>query len=131
MLDSAELGVWIGPINVGVSCCADDVLTMSDDQQKLQCLLDLAKHYGQMYQVKYGASKTKITISGPEVDRTYYKDVSPWTMDDERINVVENNEHLGQIISGERQVMKNIDSRIIKFIRSMKLQKLHHFMNVN
>ena len=28
MLDSADHGVWIGPINVAVSCCADDILTI-------------------------------------------------------------------------------------------------------
>ena len=36
MLDSSDLGVWIGPINVSVLCCADDVLTMTDNQEKLQ-----------------------------------------------------------------------------------------------
>ena len=78
MLDSAELCLWIGPINVAVSCVADDVLNMTDDQYKLQCLLDMAQHYGDMYKVQYGASKTKVTISGSELDRNYYKDVSPW-----------------------------------------------------
>ena len=114
MLDSADLGVWIGPINTAVSCYADDVLAMSDDQDKLQGLLDMAQFYGNMYQVEYGASKTKITISGPEVDRTYYKEVSPWSMDGEKVKVVDDNDHLGQVISGERQVGKNIDLRIKK-----------------
>ena len=35
-LDSADLGVWIGPINCAISCCADDVLTFADTQSKLQ-----------------------------------------------------------------------------------------------
>ena len=26
MVESASLGVWIGPINTGISCCADDIL---------------------------------------------------------------------------------------------------------
>ena len=89
MLDSADLGVWMGPLNVAVSCCADDVLLMSDDQTKLQGLLDMANHYGKMYQVTYGASKTQITISGSEIDRTYFKEVSPWYMDGEKIKVVD------------------------------------------
>ena len=78
MLDSADLGVWIGPINVAVSCCADDVLNMSDDPDKLQCLLDMAQFYGDMYRVKYGAAKTKVTITGPVVDQDYYKERKPW-----------------------------------------------------
>ena len=112
MLDSADLGVWIGPVNVAVSCCADDVLTMTDSQDKMQCLLDMAKFYGDMYQVQYGASKTKITISGSEIDRNYFKEVRPWSMEGETVDVVDDNEHLGQVVSGDRQHEKNIDLRI-------------------
>ena len=35
-VDSANLGVWLGPINVGNSACADDEYLMSDSQSKLQ-----------------------------------------------------------------------------------------------
>ena len=44
-----------------------------------------------------------VIVSGPEMDRRYYKDVSPWKMDGEYVKVVENNEHLGQIISGKNR----------------------------
>ena len=47
-LDNSNLGVWIGPIHTGVSCCADDQLLMSDDQYKLQGMVDIASHYGDM-----------------------------------------------------------------------------------
>ena len=40
-------------------------------------------------------------------------------MDGEKVNVVEDNEHLGQIISGERQIIKNIDLRITKSRNSL------------
>ena len=59
-LDNANLGVWMGPINVGVSGVADDVYLMSDKQSKLQEQLNLSAHYGRMYRITYGASKTKI-----------------------------------------------------------------------
>ena len=39
----------------------------------------------------------------------YYSDVAPWTMENAKVKVVENNDHLGQIISGYRQEAKNID----------------------
>ena len=102
-MDSANLGVSIGPINVGVSCCADDVLAMSDDQHKLQCLLDIASKTGGMFKIQYGASKTKIIVSGPEIDQGYYADTKPWVMDNQTVSVVEDNDHLGQIISGQRE----------------------------
>ena len=113
-LEDAQLGVWIGPINAGVSGVADDVFLCSDNPVKLQSLIDIASHYGSLYRVQYGASKTKITVSGPAVDIQHYKDTKPWRMDGKQIEVVENNEHLGQIVSGMNQEEKNVDLRISK-----------------
>ena len=81
---------------------------------KLQDLLDIASHYGQMYRIKYGATKTKVTVVGSEVDTQYFKDIAPWKMDNEIVKVVEDNEHLGQIVSGTDQEGKNLDLRIQK-----------------
>ena len=61
-LEESQLGIWIGPVNVSSSDCADDVYLISDDQTRLQCLLDIASHYGQRY------SKTKITVVGSEIE---------------------------------------------------------------
>ena len=44
----------------------------------------------------------------------YYMDTAPWTMDNGKVKVVEDNEHLGQIVSGYQQELKNIDERISK-----------------
>ena len=80
-LEHACLGVWIGPINCGVTGVADDDFLMSDDSIKLQGLISIAEHYGQRYRITYGASKTKITVSGSEIDRKFYSDTTPWCMD--------------------------------------------------
>ena len=92
-LEDANLGVWIGPVNTGVSGVADDDFLMSDDPIKLQGLLDIAEHSGNIYRIRHGASKTKITVSGSEIDRQFYKDTTPWTMGGEHIKVTEDNEH--------------------------------------
>ena len=113
-LDGADLGVWIGNVNVAVSGVADDVYLMADTQSKLQAQMHIASHYGQMYRIKYVASKTKVTVVGSEVDCNYFQDVAPWKMDGEVVNVVENNEHLGQVVSGRNQEQKNIDLKIQK-----------------
>ena len=63
-LDSANLGVQLGPVNSGFSSCADDLYLMTDTQSKMQALLDIASHYAEMYLVNYGADKTRITIVG-------------------------------------------------------------------
>ena len=63
-LDGANLGVWIGNVNVAVSGVADDVYLMADKQSKLQPQLDIASNYRDMYRIKYGAVKTKVTVVG-------------------------------------------------------------------
>ena len=113
-IDNAGLGVWVGPVNVSVSGVADDVYVMSDNKTKLQNLLDIAEHYGKMFRIEYGASKTKITIVGSEVDSKYFSDISPWKINDEVIEIVDDNEHLGQVVSGKSQEEKNVDLRISK-----------------
>ena len=118
-LEDAQLGVWIGPINCGVSGVADDVFPCSDDPVKLQALIDIAEYYGSLYRIQYGASKTKITVSGPEIDIKYYSDTKPWIMGGKPIDVVENNDHLGQVVSGIKQEEKNVDLRIKKARNSL------------
>ena len=114
ILEDATLGVCIGPVNTGVSGVADDDFLISDDPIKLQGIMDLAEHYGNRYMITYDASKTKITVSGSEIDRQFYKDTRPWTMGGEHIRVTEDNEHLGQVVSGTNQIEKNIDLRLTK-----------------
>ena len=118
-LDTSSLGVWIGHINVGVSGVADDVYLMSDKQTKLQAQIDIASHYGKMYRISYGASKTKVTVVGSDVDMEYFQSVMPWTMDSKTVQVVDNNEHLGQIVSGKNQEDKNIDLKLDKGRKSL------------
>ena len=118
-LNSANLGVWIGLINVSVSAVADDIYPMTDKQSKLQALLDIASHYGRKIRVKYGADKTKVTVVGSEVNIGYFQDVKPWTMNNEVVKVEEDNEHLGQIVSGVKQEQKNVDMRLQKGRKSL------------
>ena len=113
-LENADLGIDIGPVNVGVSCVADDLYLLSDDQVKLQGLLDISQHYGQLYRIKYGANKTVISVVGSKVDMKYFEDVKPWHMDSLPVSVMEDNDHLGLIISGIREEEKNVDRRLQK-----------------
>ena len=107
-IDGAALGVWTGPLNVAESACADDEYLMTDDQTKFQELLNIAEQYGQMYDVTYGASKTKITVIGSEIDVKYYSELSPWRLNDLQVTVSTDNEHLGQVVSGSDQELKNV-----------------------
>ena len=113
-LEKANLGVNIGPINTGISCVADDLYLLTDDQVKLQGLLDICQHYGNLYRVKYGAAKTVISVVGSKKDMAYYDKIHPWTMNSQTVSVRENNEHLGLIVSGLSEEEKNIDLKIKK-----------------
>ena len=118
-METSKLGVWVGPINVAATGVADDLYLTTDSQSKLQALLDTAEHYGARYKIKYGAEKTKITIVGSNLDMDYYQQVNPWIMDNQKVNVVENNDHLGQIISGTRQIQKNVDESLKRGRKSL------------
>ena len=56
--------------------------------------LDLAFHYGDLFEVPYGSDKTKIVVYGANIDEEYYASVKPWKINGERIPVLQNNEHL-------------------------------------
>ena len=100
-LDRAGLGFWIGPSCINSSDVADDVYILSESKEGLQQALNLSSHYGRCHKITFGASKTKITITGPDIDRQYYKDTKPWNMDGKVVDLPETNDHLGIIVSGE------------------------------
>ena len=66
---------------------ADNVFLCADNPVKLQALIDIAANYGYLYRIQYGAAKTKITVSGPDIDVQYYKDTKPWKMSGQDIDV--------------------------------------------
>ena len=42
----------------------------------------------------------------------YYKDIKMWKLYGEQIDVTEDNEHLGLIVSGQDEEAKNVDENI-------------------
>ena len=48
------------------------------------------------------------------MDMAFYKETSPWTLNGEGVRVVDKNEHLGLIVSGNDEEKKNIDENISK-----------------
>ena len=49
-----------------------------------------------MYRVKYCTSKTKGTVVGSDQDMRYYSDTKPWHLDQVKVKVCEDNDHLFQ-----------------------------------
>ena len=118
-LNSSNLGFYIGPICTTAVCVADDTYLFSNSVSGLQSALNVISHYANRYQLRFNADKTKIVVTGSKLDMAFYKDTKPWTLNGERVKVVENNEHLGLIVSGIEEEQKNIDENIIKCRNSL------------
>ena len=118
-LNSADLGFYIGPIHVGSVCCADDTYVISDRQSALQSAINIVSHYARKYRVIFNASKTKIVVTGSKQDMKYYQDVSPWSLDGGKVTVVTDNEHLGLVVSGQDEELKNVDRNISQCRKSL------------
>ena len=110
--NSSNLGFNIGPHCVSAVCIADDTYVLSDDPRKLQNIINIVAHYGRRYRLIFGAEKTKVTITGSKVDMQYYSDINIWSLNGEKIKVTENNDHLGLVVSGEDEEIKNVDKNI-------------------
>ena len=111
---SSQLGFWIGPICVSCVCVADDTYVLSGNPRNLQGLVNIVAHYGARYRVLFGADKTKVTISGSKHDMSYYKDINIWNLDGDPLAVTDDNEHLGLIVSGLDEEIKNVDKNVDK-----------------
>ena len=111
-LNQADLGFHIGPIAVGTESCADDTYLQSDSVSGLQSALDIVTHYAKRYRMKFNSGKTKIVVTGSKHDMNYYKEIKPWKLNGEQVDVVEDNDHLGLVVSGISEEQKNIDQNI-------------------
>ena len=60
----------------------------------------------------FGADKTKVTITGSKQDMLYYKDINMWSLDGKPLTVSDDNDHLGLIVSGLDEEIKNVDKNI-------------------
>lgn len=110
--NSSDLGFWIGPICVSCVCVADDTYILSGDPRKLQGIINIVHHYGRRYRVIFGADKTKVTVTGSKQDMAYYQDIHLWKLGGNPLPVTEDNEHLGLIVSGTDEEIKNVDKNI-------------------
>ena len=110
--DTSQLGFCIGPVCVSVICIADDTYALSNNPRNLQGLVDIIGHYGRRYRLIFGAEKTKVTVTGSKHDMQYYSENNIWTLHGQKLTVSENNDHLGLIVSGKDEELKNVDKNI-------------------
>jgi hypothetical protein len=90
---------------------ADDKYVLSGDLRSLQGLIDIIGQYGRRYRLIFGADKTKVTITGSKHDMQYYEDINIWSLYGEMLTVAEDNDHLGLVVSGIDEEVKNVDKK--------------------
>ena len=118
-LRNSNLGFNLGPLCTTAVCVADDAYLFSGTPSGLQGALNIISNYAKKYQLNFNAEKTKIVVTGSKVDMNFYKDTRPWTLNGERIRVVDNNNHLGLVVSGSEEEQKNDDKNILKCRNSL------------
>ena len=67
--------------------------------RSLQGLINIIGHYGKRYRLVFGADKTKVTITGSKHGILYYQDINNWSLYGDKLEVSENSEHLGLVVS--------------------------------
>ena len=118
-LNKSKLGFHIGPICVTAVAVADDTYLFAGSPSALQAILKIVSFFARRYRIKFNTSKTKLVVTGSQLDMDYYADISPWTLNGESICVTENNEHLGIVVSGKNEELKNVDRRIQECRKSL------------
>ena len=93
----------MGPYNYGITSCADDFMGMTNDESKFQCIIDIAQHYGEMYDITYGSDNSKKILYGSKCDQDFFSDIHPWTINNDL--VVSDNVHLRQVFSNINEYM--------------------------
>ena len=75
-------------------------------------MINIVGHYGRRYRLIFGASKTKVTVTGSKHDMKYYEDIKMWSLYGAKLTISEDNDHLGLIVSGVNEEIKNVDKNI-------------------
>ena len=109
------LGLQLGGVHVSSIGQADDVALLSDDIQRLQCILQLAMDYALEYHVEMVPEKTKLlcfTPRGQEYDTYYWQVASPITMNGIKISFSTEAEHVGILRSSNAGNSANVLARL-------------------
>ena len=118
-LNESELGFCIGPICISAVSVADDTYLLASSPGALQALLNLTNFFANRYRIIFNASKTKLFVTGSNIDMTYYQETCPWFLSGQRISVTDDNEHLGLVVSGTDEEQKNVDAKIEECRKSL------------
>ena len=77
----------------------DDAYLVADSPNGIQGCLDITSNYVKRYNIE-SDTNTKIVVNGSKINIDSFKVAGLWTLNDERIKVVKDDDHLGLVVSG-------------------------------
>ena len=119
-LAKSGIGLVMSGVYCGAPTVADDVLLLSESALDLQTMLTIANQYAQTHKYKIHPIKSNIAVIGPKSYRQFWKDVSPWTIGDKKLPVVDCTTHLGitRDVSKHDPVSSHITDKLSVGIRT-------------
>ena len=94
-LEEKKYGSRIGHLYVGAPTCADDVLLASNNMTELQHMLDEACIYSQKERYILHPQKSAVIPVKSKHPLSFWRDLAPWSLNDEKVQVVDSGKHLG------------------------------------
>ena len=94
-LEEKKYGSRIGHLYVGAPTCADDVLMTPNNMTELQHMLDEVCIYSQKERYILHPQKSAVIPVKSKHPLSFWRDLAPWSLNDEKVQVVDSGKHLG------------------------------------
>ena len=113
-ISNSCLGLKINDVDCSAPTVADDILLLADSAVALQAMLSMAERYAKEHKYNLHPKKSCITVFGSKQQRELWKDVSPWSIGENTLPVVDCTTHLGirRDASSPNPVSEQISERV-------------------
>ena len=111
-LEENKLGARIGPYYVGAPTCADDIVLAAHNPNQLQEMLSELVIFSERERYKLYPQKSMVLPLCSKSSNNYWKECSPWSMNDSSIEVSSQVKHLGIVRNSTPSPKDTINDRI-------------------
>ena len=117
-LSKSDVGCYIGNNFVGALAYADDIVLIAPTATAMRKLLSICGEYATEYCISFNASKSKCLAVLPANCRELnsYLKKCRLTVNDQRIELVQSFQHLGQTITSQLDDVSDITAKQYAFI---------------
>jgi hypothetical protein len=105
-LEQNVIGYHLGNIYVGSPACADDIAFISSDKYEMQTMLNIVSRYAKEHHYLIHPVKTQL------VDCSKTPSNYDWVMNDNKLKITNQSEHLGVIRADKNETKANIETNI-------------------